>query len=96
MSYRSTDSEPKLETLRGELQNQEALIWDIKLGSIEKESVNSLVSETLVSLKETSDALLFTQCIKHAHTMSIPNFVSACPQQSWNHLAMLFETKLEV
>lgn len=50
MSYRGIDAHPKLSEMTGQLQDQGALLWNIKLGSIEKEAVDNLVSETLVSL----------------------------------------------
>lgn len=50
MSYRDTHSESKLTQLTEGLLNKEVLLWSIKLGPIEKESVDALVSETLVSL----------------------------------------------
>lgn len=50
MSYRDTDVQSKLiETIK-ELENAEVLIWRVTLGPIEKESIDTLVSETLVSL----------------------------------------------
>jgi hypothetical protein len=49
MSYRDADGKPKLSELIEGLMRKEVLLWSIKLGSIEKESVDSLVSETLVS-----------------------------------------------
>lgn len=52
ISYRGIESESKLATLTGELESQGALMWKIRLGSIEVEVVNSLVSETLVSLNQ--------------------------------------------
>jgi hypothetical protein len=50
MSYRDTNDQPKLSELTEGLHNQGVLFWNIKLGTIEKESVDCLVSEALVSL----------------------------------------------
>ena len=55
ISYRDTRPESKyLTNFKDEILNKEVLLWSINLGSIEKESVDSLVSETLVSLKIAS------------------------------------------
>ena len=48
VSYRDNESEPKLTDVTEKLQSLGVQLWDIKLGLIEKESVNQLISESLV------------------------------------------------
>ena len=51
ISHRDTSPElANLARLKDNLLNEEVLLLSIKLGSIEKESIESLLSETLVSL----------------------------------------------
>lgn len=48
MSHRETNGQSKLTEMTKGLLDMHVLVWNIKLGSIEKESVDFLVSETLV------------------------------------------------
>ena len=84
LSYRGTDSvsNSNLKKTTRELENQGALMWDIKLGAIEKDSVNCLIAETLVSLKAKSlCAKILTWCIRYYAHCSFLIFNSACLQQ---------------
>ena len=52
MTYRDSDVQPKLTEMVEDLfkKEEEVLVWSVSLGPIEKEYVNCLVSEALVSL----------------------------------------------
>ena len=83
MSYRGIDAHPKLTEMTGQLNDLGALFWNIKLGSIEKESVDMLVSETLVSRSKDCFrrfCVLMNVILLSHISISIPTFtsVSAC------------------